>query len=199
MSRTMFALAIAGACAVMNLGYGADASAADLPSKADDACIKCHANYATDPGLFAGRLVDVSQKAKTIQLKIGKENEIIYYDDATELVNAEGMPKIPKTEAVRITYFKKDGRNFAKKVEVKKGLKVPEDKLAKAEDVAKLVELGPEKGKYILLDSRPAPLFNAGHIPTSVSMAFGEFDKLAEALLPKDKQFLQIYYCDGFT
>jgi len=169
-----------------------------LPSKSDESCLKCH-KYDKDPNTLAGKLADVSMKAKTIQLQIGKDMEIVYFDDATALKNAPAMNEIPKTESVKIVYHKKDGKNFAKEVQVKKGLKVPEDKLASVEEVAKLVALGPQKGKYVLLDSRPLEAYNAGHVPTAVAMPFPAFDQMAEKVLPKDKETLQIYYCIGFT
>jgi rhodanese-related sulfurtransferase len=67
------------------------------------------------------------------------------------------------------------------------------------EEVAALVAKGPEKGKYVLLDSRPPEMYNQGHIPTALAMPFFAFDKLQETLLPKDKDILQIYYCSGFS
>lgn len=169
-----------------------------LPSKSDQSCLKCH-KYDQMSNLFAGKLVDVSRKAKTIQLKIGKDMEVIYFDDATKLKNAPAMNKIPKQESVRIVYYKKNGKNFAKEVEVKKGLKVPEDKLASVEDVAKLVAQGPEKGKYVLIDSRPMGGYISGYIPTAKAMPFFAFDKLKDKVLPKDKEILQVYYCAGFS
>lgn len=169
-----------------------------LPSKSDPSCLKCH-DYDKRPNIFAGKFVDVSSKARTIQLEIGKDMEVIYFDDATVVKNAPKLKEIPKKESVRITYYKKNGKNFAKQVEVKKGLEVPKEQLASAEDVAKLVAQGPEKGKYVLVDSRPGNMYNEGHIPTAVSMPFFAFDKLAEKLLPKDKEVLQVYYCAGFS
>jgi hypothetical protein len=170
-----------------------------LPSKSDASCLKCHADYETRANLFAGKFIDVSTKANAIMLGIDKDKEIIYFDDATTLKNAENIRAIPKQESVRVTYIKKDGKNFAKEVEVKKGIAVPKEQLASVEDVAKLVAQGPEKGKYVLLDSRPAAMYNEGHIPTAVAFPFPEFDKLAETVLPKDKEVLQVYYCIGFS
>jgi rhodanese-related sulfurtransferase len=66
-------------------------------------------------------------------------------------------------------------------------------------DVEKLVALGPEKGNYFLFDSRPLPRFQEGAIPTSVNLPFPAFDKVAEKLLPKDKNALIIFYCAGPT
>ena len=162
------------------------------------AVLKCH-KYDQESNLLAGKLVDVSSKAKAIQLRINKDMEVIYFDDATVVKNAESLKKIPKKEAVRIVYYKKAGKPFAKLVEVKKGIEVPKDQLIDAEALSKLVALGPEKGKYLLVDSRPGKMYNQGHIPTSVSMPFFAFDKMADKVLPKDKEITQIYYCAGMS
>lgn len=170
----------------------------NLPSQSDPSCLKCH-KYDKMPNILAGKLRDVSNKAKTVSLEIGKDVEVIFFDDATELKNAPTFKKIPKGESVKIVYTKKDGKTYAKLVEVKKGIDVPKEKLATAEEVAELVAKGPEKGKYVLLDSRPDTMYEGGHIPTAVAMPFFAFDKLQEKVLPKDKEVLQIYYCAGFS
>lgn len=169
-----------------------------LPSKADASCLKCH-KFDQEAGVFAGKLVDVSSKAKAIQLKINKDMEVVFYDDATTVENAESLKKIPKQEAVRVVYYKKDGKPFAKLVEVKKGIDVPKEQLIDAGGLAKLVALGPKPGKYVLVDSRPGNLYDEGHIPTSVSLPFFAFDKTAQKVLPKDKDITQIYYCAGMS
>lgn len=48
-----------------------------------------------------------------------------------------------------------------------------------------LIDARPYRGKYI-----------KGHIPGSISIPFSEFDKKID-LLPKDKNTLLIYYCEG--
>lgn len=177
---------------------GSRAEEQNLPSKSDASCLKCHADYDKKPNLLAGKFYDVSTKANTIQLQIDKDMEVIHFDDSTVLKNVPAFKDIPKQESIRITYVKKDGKNLAKLIEVKKGLEVPKDQLADVEEVAKLVALGPEKGKYVLLDSRPENMYNEGHIPTALPMPFFAFDSLAPKLL-KDKEALQIYYCAGFS
>ena len=169
-----------------------------LPSKSDQSCLKCH-EYDKGANILAGKFVDVSSKANTIQLQIDKDMEVIFFDDTTLLKNALSFKDIPKQESVRITYNKKNGKIFAEQVEVKKGLEIPKDQLISAEQVAELVAKGPEKGKYVLLDSRPEDMYNQGHIPTALPMPFFAFDKLQEKLLPKDKDIMQIYYCSGFS
>jgi rhodanese-related sulfurtransferase len=64
--------------------------------------------------------------------------------------------------------------------------------------VEKLVAQGPEKGKYLLVDARPAPKFMEGSIPTAINIPFVAFDKMVDKL-PKDKSTLIIYYCGGVT
>jgi rhodanese-related sulfurtransferase len=175
------------------------ASADDaIPGKSDQSCLKCH-TYDKTPNVLAGKFVNVSTKAKTVQLKINNDNEIVFYDDATVLKNAENYRAIAPQESVKVVYAKKNGKLVATEIEVKKGLAVPPEQLITAEQLASLVAKGPEKGKYILLDSRPEEMYNQGHIPTALSMPFFVFDKLQETLLPKDKNITQIYYCAGVS
>ncbi len=168
-----------------------------LPSKSDQSCLKCH-DYDKQANVLAGKLKEVSVKANAIQIQIDKGMDVVLFDDSTVLKNAPSMPEIPKGESIKITYYKKDGKTFAKEVEVKKGLEVPKDQLMSTEEIEKLVVKGPKGGNYILLDSRPPNMFNEGHIPTAVSMPFAAFDNLVDKLL-KDKNVLQIYYCAGFS
>ncbi|MCA1960428.1 MAG: rhodanese-like domain-containing protein [Desulfomonile sp.] len=169
-----------------------------LPTKSAQSCLKCH-EYTKLQNLFAGIVADVSKKANTIQLKIDNEVEVLYFDDKTMVKNASSAPEIPKESSVRIVYYKKDGRNFAKEIEVKKGIDVPKDQLATVEEVAALVAQGPEKGNYVLLDSRPKDMYDEGHIPTAKPFPFFAFDAMKDQVLPKDKEVLQIYYCAGYT
>lgn len=169
----------------------------NLPSKSDQSCLKCH-DYNKKPNIIAGKLKEVSVKANAIQVQVGKDTEVLLFDDKTVLKNASSVSEIPKGESVKVIYQKRDGKTFAKEIEVKKGLAVPKHELISTEEVEKLVAKGPKAGHYILLDSRPSAMFNEGHIPTAVSMPFFDFDKLVEKVL-KDKNVLQIYYCAGLS
>ena len=196
--RTLFGLTVTVILATGLLQIESAAAEEALPSKSDPSCLKCH-DYDKHSNLFAGKFVDVAAKSKTIQLQIGPDMEVLSFDDSTVVKNAPGLKKIPKQESVRVAYIKKGEKNFAKEVEVKKGLEVPKEQLASAEEVAELVAQGPEKEKYVLVDSRPGNMYQHGHIPTAVSMPFFAFDKVAEKILPKSKEVLQIYYCTGFS
>lgn len=197
MGRILITLAVVCAFAA-GLPGGTVMADEKLPSKSAKGCLKCH-EYGKESALYAGNFASVSRKAKTIQLKINKDMQVIYFDDKTVLKNAKSLKEIPNNESLKITYYMKDGREYAKEVVVKKGITVPKEKLASVEEVAALVAQGPEKGKYVLIDSRPKNFYNEGHIPTAKSMPFFAFDKLKGKLLPQDKGVLQVYYCGGFT
>ena len=113
-----------------------------LPSKSAQSCLKCH-EHTKLQNVLAGIVSDVSKKANTIQLKIDNDVEVLYFDDKTSVKNAPNAPDIPKESSVKIVYYKKDGRNFAKEIEVKKGIDVPKEQLASVEEVAALVAQGP--------------------------------------------------------
>lgn len=56
----------------------------------------------------------------------------------------------------------------------------------------------PKLDGVTIVDARPAARkYDVGHIPTAVNIPDSQFDKLAPALLPKDKSQLVIFYCDG--
>jgi rhodanese-related sulfurtransferase len=56
----------------------------------------------------------------------------------------------------------------------------------------------PRPDGVTIVDARPtARKYDVGHIPTAVNIPDSQFDKLAPALLPKDKAQLVIFYCDG--
>ena len=192
----MTLLSVTAACVVWLLPDTTIAAKA-LSTGSDEHCEECR-DSEEEAGLLHGTLVDFSQELKTIRLQVGKDLEILYFDDSTALKNASKMQEIPIGESVKILYHKKRGKILAKEVEVKKGLKVPPGRLASTEEVAELVSLGPDQGKYVLLDGRPVNWYNSGHIPTANVMPLWDFDDLKDKLLPKGKDVLQIYYCSGF-
>ncbi len=189
-------LAVTAACVAWLLP-GAAIVAKASPTESDEHCAECR-EAEEEAGLFHGNLVGISQERKTIQVQIGKDIEVLYFDDSTTLKNARAMKEIPIGESVKILYHKKGGKIFAKEVEVKKGIKVPPGQLTTVGEVARLVALGPDQGNYVLLDGRPVNWYEAGHIPTAKAMPIWVFDDLKEVLLPKDNNILQVYYCSGF-
>lgn len=159
-------------------------------------CKQCHQPQAD---VIRGTLVGVSEQFKTVQVAVGSLVWVIKYGDDITLKGAEKLASIPKDKEVGVT-FKGDEKNpYAVSVSVKPPARIAPEKLAKVEDVLKLVAAGPEKGNYLLVDSRPKPRFMEGHIPTAVSMPNDKFDQMKATVLPKDKGKLIVFYCAGVT
>lgn len=189
-------LVAASACA-------ADPAPAAMPTIAKP-CMVCHK---AEAGALRGYYDGAAFKSKTIQMKIDESVELVKFDeDEIKVVSGEGktgdgelLRKIKKGHEIKIEFVELNGVKNAVKVFEKPPVKISDDMLSTTADVEKLVALGPEKGKYFLFDSRPVPRFQQGYIPTAVSFPFSAFDKMAEKLMPKDKNALVVFYCQGVT
>jgi rhodanese-related sulfurtransferase len=203
MQARVFALSLF-ALTVMT-GQSATAEQVAPQAKAANAkiCLNCHKAEANN---LRGHWESVAMKSSSIQLKIDDRSEVIRFDKAKlQVLNAaekgdveKMLRSIKKGHEVRIEFAEKDGARFASVVSAKPAVKLAaEDKIALA-DMEKLVTLGPVKGNYTLIDSRPGPKFKEGAIPTAISLPYPEFDKFADRL-PADKNSLVIFYCSGVT
>ncbi|HEY3271397.1 MAG TPA: rhodanese-like domain-containing protein [Geothrix sp.] len=197
-SRAHLLLPLAAACALV--------SATDAPAPKPASakiCTTCHTTAADN---LRGHFDNLAPKVHTFQLKIDERIEILRYDAATLKVvtpepaaNAEaGLKGIAKGHEVRVEYTEKDGVKTAVAVFAKPPVKLAASETITLDELQKLVAMGPEQGKYFLFDSRPAPRFMEGAIPTAVNLPFPAFDKNLDKL-PADKGALVIFYCSGKT
>jgi len=186
------AVAVAG---LFLLGTSAMAAEVVQKPKTTAACKQCHK---PDEKVLWGKFASVSRKAKTIQIAIGPATWIVKYDNDTKLVGEEKWSKISINKEVAVAITQKDGVLYATSVTVKPPSKIAPEKLIKLEDMVKLVALGSEKGKFTLVDARPAPKYHEGHIPNSISLYYADFDKQVDKL-PKEKDRMLIFYCGGPT
>ena len=174
------------------------AGIAEQPQKPKIAppCKQCHA---PSEDVLRGALANVSQKAETIQIQVGPATWLVKYDpEELKLVGAEQINKIPKEKEIAITIAEKEGTLYAVSLSVKPPAKIPDEKLVKVEELAKLVDTKPEKVNFTIVDSRPAPRYLEGHIPGAIPIYDAEFDKNVDKL-PKEKDRLLIFYCAGVT
>jgi hypothetical protein len=165
-------------------------------------CSNCHT---PEQGNLRGYFESVAYKTQSIQIRIDDAVEILRFDkNALKVQNVptensdEPLRSIKNGKEVRVQYIEKDGKKFATLVVAKPAIKVAPEKQLKTEDVEKLVAVGPENGKYLLIDCRPAPKFMEGAIPTAINIPFPAFEKNIDKL-PKDKNSLIVYYCAGTT
>ncbi|MBK9797151.1 MAG: sulfurtransferase [Holophagaceae bacterium] len=183
------------------LSLGAQAPAAK-PASAK-ICTTCHT---TAPDNLRGHFDNLALKNSSFQLRIDERVEVLRYDKAkVKVVTPEpaadvdaAFKSITKGHEVRVQYTEKDGVKTAVGVYAKPPVKLEAHESINLDEVQKLVAMGPEKGKYFLYDSRPAPRFMEGSIPTAVNLPFPAFDKNV-AKLPADKAALVIFFCSGKT
>ncbi len=184
---------------------GAAYAQAPAPSGKPTMVPVCGTCHKPAPGNVQGYFDNVSFKSTSIQLNLGTATEILKFDPATVKVVDAGTAKksdylreAKKGHETRIEFVEKDGVRTATLVSFKGPIKIAPEKLASYADVEKLVADGPEKGNYVLIDSRPLPRFQDGTIPTAVSLPFPAFDKFLDRL-PSDKNTLVVFFCQGVT
>lgn len=169
-------------------------------------CTNCHK---AETGMLRGHFDGASFKGKVLQLKIDDAIEQLKFDEKTlVVVNEERKSgdgellknnKLKKGHEVKIEYSEANGVKTAVKLTAKPPVELSAEMKITGAELEKLVALGPEKGKYFLFDSRPAPRFQEGSIPTAVNLPYPAFDKLADKLLPADKSALLVFFCSGVT
>ena len=156
-------------------------------------CKQCHA---PDEKILRGTLGIVFKGF--MQVNVGPAKWVVKLDKDTKLQGAEDFSKIPVEKEIAVSFTQKDGELVALGVSVKQPAMVPEEKLVKVDEMARLVALGPEKGNFVLADSRPTSRYLEGHIPGAISIPDPEFEKHVDKL-PKDMNKLLIFYCAGVT
>ena len=167
-----------------------------------ESCKVCHT--AAD-GVVRGKMVSVSPEFKSVSVTIGPLVWIVKYGDDLKVKEGdkfsgpETLKTIPRDREIAISFTGTEANPVATQVAVKQPYKVPAEKLATLEQVQELVQKTPEEGKYLLVDSRPGPMFAEGRIPGAVSLPFAAFKEKAASLLPADKGTLLVFYCAGET
>jgi len=159
-------------------------------------CKQCH-QPADD--IVRGTMVGVSEKFKTIQVAAGSVVWVMKYGDDIKLAGVTKLTDIPKEKEIGVRFIGNEKSPYAVSLSVKPAAKVPPEKLVSLEEMTRLVAAGPEKGNFLLFDSRPSPKCIEGQIPYAISLPNDKFDTLKDKLLPKEKDKLIIFYCGGVT
>jgi hypothetical protein len=165
-------------------------------------CKRCHPEK---DGAIRGKLGPISEEFKNLQVKVGNVVWIIQYSDTTTVIQGkkkdgyEELMNLPKGKEILVAYTGDPKKPVATEVSVKQPYNVPERQKITLEEVKALVDKGPDKGAYTLIDARPKGVHLAGHIPTSISLPFGAFEKMSAKVLPNDKGRHLIFYCGGPT
>ena len=160
-------------------------------------CLNCHQSFSEMDNILAGNLSSKSMKAHTIQIKINDRLELVKFGPDVKVENIPDIKALKGAVALRVHYETVGQDRVATEIVVKPKITVPENQLIEVRELAKLVAQGPQKGGYTLADSRPAGGFMKGHIPTAISVPFPRMKEMTDKL-PKDKNQLLIFYCEGY-
>ena len=180
------------------------AEPAAVEGKNTKVCTTCHK---VEPGTFRGYFESVAMKSSSMQVKVDDKSEVLKFDKASIKVTNPDVKEndvekqlrgIKKNHEVKVVVESRNGVNYAKAVVAKPPIKIDEAKLIKIDEVEKLVALGPEKGNFTLVDSRPLPRYQDGFIPGAINIPYPAFDKNLDKL-PADKNRLIVFYCAGIT
>ncbi len=147
-----------------------------------------------------GQVKVISNKAKTVSVEVtGQGVVMVKFNDETEFINAQSTKDIAPPTGVVVKYKEVGPDKVATSITralVKLPVGVTE---IKTDELASLVEKGTVDGKYCLIDSRPAKIAAAAHIPTAISIPVNVLAEKGEALLPCAKDKTIIFYCGGPT
>ena len=172
-------------------------AAADKSTMVQKNCMKCHSDFGKMNYVIAGNLSGKSTQASTIQMKINNTLEMIKVTPETKLSNVPDMGSLKEGMAMRVHYEQVGNNRVATQIVVKPKIKVPDEQLINVAELTKLIEMGPEKGAYTLVDSRPGAGYLQGHLPTAISIPFPKMKDMLDKL-PEDKDSLVIFYCQGY-
>jgi len=196
MRRKISMFGILAAAATICVLPGALA-ATDTAPIVQNNCMKCHQNFGKMENVIAGNMSGKSMEANSIQMKINNRLEMIKFTPETKISNVPDMKSLKGGMAMRVHYEIKGSDRVAKKIVVKPKIKVPPEQLINVKELTELINMGPEKGAYTLVDSRPTPGYLKGHIPTAISIPFPKMKQMLEKL-PEEKDRLVIFYCQGY-
>ena len=172
-------------------------AATDTAPMVQNNCMNCHQKLGKMKSVIAGNLSSKSMEANSIQMKINNRLEMVKFTPETKISNVPDMKSLKGGMAMRVHYELKGSDRVAKKIVVKPKIKVPPEQMISVKELTKLIEMGPEKGAYTLVDSRPGPGYLKGHLPTAISIPFPKMKEMLDKL-PKDKDRLVIFYCQGY-
>lgn len=148
----------------------------------------------TEPLVYMGSVLDVSNKAKIISIEVGKGAEaktiLVKFDDKTK-----GTEHAVAGHASIINYEMRGNEPWATVVKPKLA-KLPEGVTElKTADLKAILDKGE---KITLVDSRPTKRFAPSSLPGAINIPVDEFKAQANKL-PANKDEILVFYCGGPT
>jgi len=159
------------------------------------------ASVTTEMQTIKGKVTGFANPAqsKSISLAVPDRGVMIFkYDDVTVFKNFKSITELKSSAAV--IDYRTVGHEKIASVITKAYVKLPSGVTEiETPDVATLVQKGPDKGNYLLIDARPEKRYGEGHIPTALSIPTPTLKEAGASLLPADRDKPLIFYCGGPT
>ena len=159
-------------------------------------CTGCHQ---ADGKTIWGELVPGSQEDGAFQVRAGKDVWSVRYDRNSKLNKLATVRDLADEKAVKVR-FRGEGENqvYAEEMSYKSnyGFKNPEDIITISE-VVELLKESPEKGNYVIFDSRGYDNYIEGHLPEAVLLPHYQFQSF-KSRMPANKNTLIVAYCRGY-
>ncbi len=173
------------------------AAAPAMPPWMSGCSVAVAAQVDMQKNVYAGKVVGLSKKAKTISIEVGPEGNakvmMVKYDEATT-----GLEHAA-TDHGAVIDFKTVGAERIATVIKPKLVKLPLGTVEmQVADLAMLIAKG-DVDSYFLVDARPAKPFAQGSIPTAVSIPVDKMKAEGARLLPADKDRMLVFFCGGVT
>jgi len=183
------------AAASIVMGFSGSQAFAQKPTIMSG-CKNCHT---AEPDRVRGKLVSYSPKFSSLHVDVGPLVWIIKYDDNTTLAGADSLNTVEKGKEMSVIFTGGESNPLAKVISIKKPFTLPEEKLISVDEMKKMALAGPQRGGYLLVDSRPPDAYNSGHLPGAISIPYPKITTLRDKVLPADKDMQIIFYCGGFS
>lgn len=133
-------------------------------------------------GLFVAGCGTMETGSSNASVDFGKKSDLSIYKVSEEAApEKEAVPLKPNLSYVGTDYM----------MQLK-------DSAGEVSTARKTYDQYPSEWNFVIVDSRPAPVFNEGHINGAINIPDSQFDQFA-SLLPEDKNKLVIFYCGGIT
>lgn len=132
-----------------------------------------------DSNKIKGKVKTVVGKSNTLSVEVAEKGLMVFkFNSDTAYKNAATYKDLYAGELLIVEFKIIGAENVATLLSKVVAELPPGTSLIKTEEVQALVQKGPEAGKYVLIDSRPAGRYHQAHIPTSVSLPYSEMEKM---------------------
>lgn len=142
---------------------------------------------------YKGKITAISKRAKTVFMTIGSGHAAqtvrVKFDDATK-----GIDEVAEGQFATIDYERRGDEAFATNIQRTKTT-LPEGVTDIGTD--ELRRLLKEQGSFVLVDPRPGDRYQQSHLPGAVSIPYDLPAQQQDALLPKNKDALLVFYDGG--